>query len=78
MQISEDNNIQNICPDEGLYLILHSSVMGDYYKYCDMIFAFADNNGMVADRKNIFAVYDAKESCDNPKIKMYCKVCHSK
>ena len=38
-----------------------------------MILSFAEDNGMVADKKN-FAVYNVKDSYDNPKIQVYCPI----
>ena len=58
----------------GKYLVLESSVAGDYYRYAGMLLGFARDNGMKADTQGIFAVYDAKESFDNPKARMYCPV----
>lgn len=40
----------------------------------DLLLSMARDNGMVADKKGIFAVYDAKVSFDNLSIKMYCPV----
>lgn len=74
LRITDDEHIQNIYLKEALYLVLYSSVMGDYDKYCDILLAFTDNNGMIADREDIFAVYDVKDSYENPLIKVYCPV----
>lgn len=74
LQIAEDENVVNIVTDDSDYLVLESSVMGDYNRYADLILSFARDNGMKANREEIFAVYDAKESFENPKIKMYCRV----
>ena len=67
-------NVKNFLTDDSNYLVLNSSVAGDYNQYADMLLTFAHDNGMIAERKNIFAVYDAKDSYDNPKIRVYCKV----
>ena len=64
-------NVENLATDNGSYLVLTSSVMGDYECYADLLLSFAHDNGMTADKRKIFAVYDAKESFDKPKIKMY-------
>ncbi len=74
MQTVEDKNIVSINTDQSNYLVLESSVMGDYDRYADMLFSFARDNGMTADIKGIFAVYNAKENFDNLSIKMYCPV----
>ena len=62
---------------EKHYLVLESSVMGDYDRYADMLLCFIRDNGMDADDKEIFAVYNTDDSFRSPKIKMYCpvKVC---
>lgn len=72
--VPEEKNIQNLCPDEGLYAVLHSNVMGDYCHYRDMLISWLHDNGMTADENSVFAVYDAKESFDNPKIRIYCPI----
>lgn len=60
---------------EGLqYLVLESSVMGDYDRMAELLMCFADNNHFDVDAYDLFAVYDAKRSYDNPKIRMYCGV----
>ncbi len=77
LRFAEDENIASITTDHNHYFVLESSVMGDYDRYADMLFSFAHDNGMDADKKGIFAVYDTEEGYINPKIKMYCpvKVC---
>ncbi len=74
LQISDDKNIKSFSISNGNYLVLESSVLGDYDRYTDMLLSFASDNGMTADKKDIFAVYDVKEGFNNPKIRMYCKV----
>ncbi len=74
LQPVKDENILSIATDQSKYLVLTSSVMGDYDRYADMLFSFAHDNGMDADKKEIFAVYDGTESFNNLKIKMYCPI----
>lgn len=74
LRLVKDENILSITTDQSNYLLLTSSVMGDYDRYADMLFAFAHDNGMDADKKEIFAVYDGGESFNNLKIKMYCPI----
>jgi len=56
------------------YLVLESSVMGDYDRMAEMLLNFAKNSRFDADADSIFAVYDASESYDTPKVRMYCAV----
>jgi hypothetical protein len=72
--IADAENIEAISTGRGSYLVLESSVMGDYDRYADTLLSFALGNGMVADKSGLFAVYDAKKSFDNPSITMYCPV----
>ena len=72
--IAGGKNIKNISTAQDNYLVLESNVMGDYDRYAGLLLAFARDNGMTADQNGIFAVYDAKESFENLKIKMYCPV----
>lgn len=74
LQNPDSENVENFVMEDGNYLVLDSSVTGDYERYADMLLTFAQDNGMIAERKNIFAVYDVKDSYDNPKIRMYCKI----
>ena len=74
IRLAEDENITSIATERDNYLVLESRVSGDYDRYADMLFAFAHDNGMDAERAEIFAVYDAKESFNKLKIKMYCPV----
>jgi hypothetical protein len=76
-QLEVNGSIVSITTDQNKYLVLESSVMGDYDRHADMLLTFARENGMDADPKGIFAVYDVKESFRNPKIKVYCpiKIC---
>jgi predicted transcriptional regulator YdeE len=74
LQLVNDENVVNITTAHNNYLMLESSVMGDYDRYAELLYSFSKDNGMDADRKKIFAVYDAKESLHNLKIKMYCPV----
>lgn len=74
LRINSSENIDSIVTDQDNYLVLESSVIGDYDRYADMLLFFARDTGMTADKNGIFAVYDAKDSYDNPKIKMYCPI----
>lgn len=74
LRVMADERVRSIATDQSNYLVLESSVMGDYDRYADVLFSFSRDNGMNADVKGIFAVYDAKESFDNLKIRMYCPV----
>jgi len=69
-----NENIMRITTDQNNYLVLVSTVMGDYDRYADLLLSFARDNGMIADKKGIFAVYDAKISYDNLSIKLYCPI----
>jgi len=73
----KDENVTIFNTSNNYYLVLESIVMGDYARYANMLFSFAQDNGMYADKRNVFAVYNAGESFQNPKIKMYCpiKIC---
>ena len=73
-EIEESKNIKITTTTENDYLVLESSVMGDYDRYADILFSFASDNGMDADKKQIFAIYDTKNGFSNPMIKMYCPV----
>jgi len=72
--IEEDENITNSITEHNNYLVLESSVMGDYDRYADMLFSFARDSGMDVDRKGIFAVYNTEKGIDNVSIEMYCPV----
>jgi len=74
LRITGAENIERVDAGENNYLMLESSVAGDYDRYAVMLLTFARDNGMNADTKGIFAVYDVRESFDNPRIKMYCPV----
>ena len=74
LQPKEDDNVFCINTEQNNYLVLESNVMGDYDRYADMLLTFAWGNGMAADKKDIFAVYNAKISFDNLSLKMYCPV----
>lgn len=74
MKITDTANIESITTDDNKYLMLKSSVIGDYDLYSDILLTFAKNNGMNADKEGIFAVYNAKESYENPSINMYCPI----
>jgi len=74
LRIAGAENIESVRTNPNNYLILESRVAGDYDRYADMLLTFACDNGMTADKPGIFAVYDAQESFDNPRIKIYCPV----
>jgi len=83
LRIRDDDNVscgavENLTIDKGSYLMLESSVMGDYDRYAELLLSFARDNGMATDgaggKGKIFAVYDARESFDNPKIRMYLQI----
>jgi len=79
LRLKDDANVENVATSKGSYLMLTSNVMGDYDRYADLLLSFAHDNGMTIaaagrNKRKIFAVYDAKESFDKPKIKMYCPI----
>lgn len=74
LKVKDDANIENIATNDSKYLVLKSSVIGDYDLYADILLTFAKNNGMNADKNGIFAVYNAKDSYENPSINMYCPI----
>ena len=73
-KFQKDINISEVIIKNGSYIVLESEVMGDYDRYADMMLSFAHNNGIKAERKNIFAVYDAKNGFVKPKTRVYCKI----
>lgn len=73
-QFIKEENIGVIKTAESNYLVLESSVTGDYDRYTDILFTFAGDNGMDVDKNELFAVYNIMESSKNPKIQMYCPV----
>ncbi len=74
LRLVKDKNIISFTTNSNNYLVLESNVMGDYDRYAEMLYAFAFDNGMNIDKKEIFAVYEAKEDFNNLKIKMYCPI----
>lgn len=70
----KDKNIIDIVTEQSYYLVLESTVMGDYYTYADMMLSFAVKNGVCVDKNAIFAVYEAEGSYKKLKIKMYCPI----
>lgn len=66
--------IEILATDRADYLMLESGVMGDYDRYAETLSSFARENGLAADERCLFAVYDASESFENPRIRMYCPV----
>ncbi|MDR0287585.1 MAG: AraC family transcriptional regulator [Clostridiales bacterium] len=73
-QFIEDENVTKTTTEDNNYLVLESGVMGDYDRYAEMLFSFARDNGMEADRKGVFAIYNTKKGIDNLSVKMYCPV----
>jgi len=71
LRLADDENVASVATEEGQYLVLESSVTGDYDRYADLLCSFARDNGIDADRTGLFALYDARESFVNLKIKMY-------
>jgi AraC-like DNA-binding protein len=63
-----------LTPGPGHYLVLHSTVMGEYNALRERLLIFAEGNGMAARREDCFAVYDAHGGFDNLGMKLYCKV----
>jgi AraC-like DNA-binding protein/effector-binding domain-containing protein len=74
MKTEDAADTEIIITGENNYLMLESRVMGDYDRYAGILLSFARDNGMDADKNGLFAVYDAKDSFDNLKIKIYCPV----
>ena len=74
LPLVEDENITSLITEHNHCLVLESSVMGDYDRYADTLFSFAHDNGMDADRKEVFAVYNTAKGIDSVSIKMYCPV----
>ena len=74
LQPVKDENIFCIKTEQNNYLVLESSVIGDYDRYADMLLSFARDNGITVEKKDIFAVYDAKINFDILSIRMYGKV----
>ncbi len=74
LQPVETQHIISVMTEKSRYLVLESSVTGDYDRYAALLLSFARENGMQADKQGIFAVYDARVSFDNPDIKLYCPV----
>ena len=74
LRIACTDNIRNIYTNHDNYLMLESGIMGDYDRYADMLLSFAQANDIAADNKGLFAVYDAADSFDILKIKMFCPV----
>jgi len=70
----ENETITSVMTDQTHYLVLESSVTGDYDRYAELLSAFARDNGMDAGKSGLFAVYDGSENFANPKIRMYCPV----
>jgi len=70
--VTDGENIRNITVGQGNYLVLESGIMGDYDRYAELLKSFARDNGMAAEEKGIFAVYNAGESFEKPRIRMYC------
>jgi AraC-like DNA-binding protein len=73
-QLVNEDNVTCIATDANYYIILESSVMGDYDQYADTLLTFARDNDMDAEANGVFAVYDASGGFRNVKIRMYCKI----
>lgn len=69
-----DEQIEEYATGCANYLMLESSVMGDYDRMAALLLHFAKDNHFEPDADDLFAVYDAAQSYDNPKIRMYCGV----
>ena len=71
--------MHTLTPEPGHYLVLHSTVMGEYGALCDRLLAFAEGNAfiegvsMAARREDCFAVYEAHGSYKNLGMKLYCR-----
>ncbi|HML46506.1 MAG TPA: hypothetical protein PKE04_07125, partial [Clostridia bacterium] len=46
-------NLEGLATDRASYLVLESSVMGDYDRHADILLSFARSNGMVADESGV-------------------------
>jgi len=66
--------VHSLTPESGHYLVLHSTVMGNYDTLRERLLTFAGGNGMAAHREDCFAVYDAHCGYDNLGMKMYCRI----
>ena len=69
-----DEQIEEYATGGAAYLMLESSVMGDYEQMASILLRFARDNHFEPDAASVFAIYDAAKSYDNPKIRMYCGV----
>jgi hypothetical protein len=74
LQILENKNIMKTTTAHNHYLVLESSVMGDYDRYAEMMFSFIRDNGMSADTTDIFAVYNAERGFNKLSVKIFCPV----
>jgi hypothetical protein len=74
IQISDKSNIENLYTGDGLYAVLHGNFTGDYSHYKEILLSWLRDNRLSYDKDDIFAIYDAKTSYDNPKIKIYCVI----
>ena len=72
--IENNENIKRFVTSHAHYLMLEGHVMGDYDKYADMLFSFAQDNRWDVKKDELFAVYDAEKSFDKLSVKMYCPV----
>ena len=71
---AETDNISVTITEHDNYLVLESSVMGDYGRHAGTLLAFARTNGMDADGNGIFAIYNTSKGVDNVSVKMYLPV----
>jgi hypothetical protein len=74
VQVNDQLEGHTLTLNPGHYLVLHSTVMGEYDALCERLCAFARGNGMEARREDCFAVYDERGGYQNPGMKVYCKV----
>ena len=72
--VSAPSDGRALTPPPGRYLVLHSRVMGEYDALRGLLLAFAEGNGMLAQREGCFAVYDARGGYENPGMRVYCPV----
>ncbi len=59
----------------GRFLVLHTDVPGDPEQLGGMLEVYAADSGMNIDRGGMFAVYDAAQSYDKPRMALFCPLC---
>jgi AraC family transcriptional regulator len=72
--ISKHPKLQNLVLDDTMYLTFHSDSIADYEKCRNMLLSFARDNGLIAERTMIFAVYSIRDGFAEPKMAMYCPI----